>query len=163
MNTTFARQTVSDRFWSKVNKTTSCWIWTGSKQLHRKYDAGYGYFSTAAKVVYAHRYSWELHFKSIPKGICVLHKCDNTLCVNPSHLFLGTHLDNSKDKYAKKREARGETHGLAKLTEADVLRIRAAHAARKGRCYGATMFAKEFGVDRLTINSIVMRKTWTHI
>ena len=88
---------MEDRFFSKVKKTNSCWEWQGAKRL------GYGVFKVDGKTKGAHRQSWELHKGVIPKGLLVLHKCDNRGCVNPSHLFLGSHSDNMKDVQMKGR------------------------------------------------------------
>ena len=103
------KESDKERFWSKVNKNASgCWLWIGSMA-----DSGYGAFSFARKTHGAHRASWMLHFGSIPYGLCVLHNCpdgDNPLCVNPGHLWLGTHQDNSDDMIAKGRSSCSEAH-----------------------------------------------------
>lgn len=92
-------RSVSDRFWRKVLKTPDCWAWSGAKQRR-----GYGCMETTKGVNRsAHRVSWELHFGEIPKGMCVLHKCDNPECTRPDHLFLGTLKDNTKDMISKGR------------------------------------------------------------
>ena len=94
-------RTFEERFFDKVHKTSSCWIWTGSK--NRK---GYGQMSfgrRGTKPVQAHRASWCIHFVYLPKGLWVLHRCDNPSCVNPRHLFLGTAQDNTDDMFRKGR------------------------------------------------------------
>lgn len=86
----------NERFFEKVNKTSECWLWTGYI-----YPSGYGNFSIKNKHIYAHRYSYELHFGEIPKvngeTLFVLHKCRSKNCVNPEHLYAGTQLENIRD------------------------------------------------------------------
>src|SRR5262245_56294238 len=88
---------VKRRFWSKVQKTETCWLWTGAK------TRGYGAINIDHHAVLAHRVSYELHIGPIPDGLYVLHRCDVHACVRPDHLFLGTHLDNIQDMVLKKR------------------------------------------------------------
>jgi len=101
--------TTEQRFWNKVNKTDTCWLWTASKR-----NKGYGAFSYTrdGKMIQdrAHRYSWEIHKGSIPEGLFVLHSCDVPACVNPSHLFLGNNQENVDDMMNKGRHVSGGTY-----------------------------------------------------
>lgn len=119
-------RSLKDRFWAKVKKTKSCWVWTGYCAPN-----GYGKINlcdTRQKVVAAHRLSWEwANGKDIPNGLYILHSCDNPPCVNPKHLFLGTQQDNVKDR---ERKGRGNQpinlqNGKAKHSNETVLAIRA--------------------------------------
>lgn len=97
-----------ERFWMCVNKTATCWLWTGYLEL------GYGRFRTGkGKRMNAHRFSYQLHKGSIPPGLLVCHKCDTPACVNPDHLFLGTPQANVDDMHRKNRWKRPRNHFLA--------------------------------------------------
>lgn len=143
-----------ERFWSKVEKTETCWEWTASTS-----HGGYGFIGIGrkGKVRYAHRYSWIIHFGKIPKGLLVLHKCDNPPCVNPNHLFLGTQKDNMIDAVLKKRIATGEKNGRSKLTENKVDAIRKMYAAGN---ITMDVLSRLFGVNRQSIGHVINNKTW---
>jgi hypothetical protein len=149
------KRAVVDRFNEKVNWSSGpCWEWMGSRDRR----SGYGQISVAGKVLKAHRVSWELHRGPVPGSLCVLHACDNPRCVRPSHLFLGTQLENIADREAKgrNRPLQGSDNGYSKLTEADVRTIRASRATQEALAY-------LYGVAQTTISSIRRRKTWRHV
>ncbi len=138
------------KFYQEDSKT-GCWNWIGSKNTD-----GYGNFRVGSKIVGAHRLSYELLVGPIPKDICVLHICDNPSCVNPDHLWLGTHADNSADKVAKNRQEKGEDRKDAKLTEDQILLIR-----RDNRIH--SKIAEEYGIDQSTVSRIRSREDWRHV
>ena len=107
----------------------------------------------AGKYTATSRAVWEECFGPIPKGLFVLHKCDNPKCVNPEHLFLGTQKDNMEDKTRKGRQARGTRHGMAKLGESQVLAIRKSRGS-------ATAIAVQFGVSATHVGRIRSGRSW---
>lgn len=147
--------TPTERFWAKVatKGPGDCWLWTASTST-----SGYGHIGVAGRLRQAHRFSWELHRGVIPAKMYILHRCDTPACVNPAHLFMGTHAENMADRNRKGRAAhnRGEQHGCAKLTEAQVLAIRDSTQTQK------TLAAK-YGVSISTISLILKRDVWTHL
>jgi hypothetical protein len=145
-----------DRFWQKVEKTDGCWNWTAGTS-----EKGYGLFSVNNRNQRAHRVSYAMANGPIPDGMQVLHDCDNPRCVNPKHLFLGTNADNMADKVAKGRQAhfcpgRGESAPNARLTESQVLAIRASSGTHRE-------VAEKFGMSRKQIEDIRARRSWMHI
>lgn len=176
------------RFLTHVEKTEGeCWLWQAGKDA-----GGYGLFSLGSRktkrvAVKAHRFSYEMHIGPIPPGegyhgTCVLHKCDVRNCVNPAHLFLGTHQDNMDDMRTKGRGVfdaprkvytgdehwtrqpgadllRGEAHGRAKLTEAKVADIREAHAEGMS----ISLLARIYKVSRPCIKCVLNGRTWGHV
>ena len=150
------------RFWAKVRKTSKCWEWTGA--MKRKHDPlhRYGKMYIRQKDCLAHRISWQLNRGPIPKGMSVLHKCDNPPCVRPSHLWIGTMAQNCTDRAKKGRNNHvcGENHTWSKLKESDILKIR--------KLYSSGLFTHEaiaakYSVHRRTIGNIVNRLIWKHI
>lgn len=143
------------RFWSKVQITDlfSCWTWVACRNKD-----GYGIMQINNKSTLAHRTAWELCNGPIPARTCVLHKCDNRSCINPSHLFLGSQQDNITDMMNKGRHvaSKGEHSGVSKLTEKDVLAIR---SLKQQRITNESIAAK-FGISQSTVYKIASRATW---
>ena len=99
---------INIRFWSKVDKSGECWVWTAGRTA-----AGYGMFhSNTSRAHLAHRYAFELANGPIPTGMHVRHTCDNPPCVRIDHLVIGTHADNMRDMSERKRAATGDRHGM---------------------------------------------------
>jgi hypothetical protein len=169
------------RFWSRVDANRSeivsphvdspCWVWTAGKTT-----SGYGTLAVGESHILTHRASWLLNHGPIPDGLFVLHRCDNRACVRPDHLFLGTHLDNARDKEAKgrggqlrgaanpsskrpERLPRGEAHARSKLTTDSVLAIRARRASGEA----IAVLAGEYGVNHTTIRKVLAGKLWAHV
>jgi hypothetical protein len=152
----YKRPSAEERFWAKVKKTLfGCWEWQGGC------TTGYGAFWLGSNNIGAHIFSWVLKYGPIPEGLCVLHKCDNKRCVRPSHLFLGTNADNTKDMMQKGRGRFpvGEQHGQAKLTEASVLEAR--RLAKMGISLSA--IARKYKVHPTTMWWAVKGVTWKHV
>lgn len=146
------------RFWRRVQKTDSCWVWTGCLNNH-----GYGEFWAGPEQGYqfTHRFSWLLHFGPIPKDLKVLHHCDNPPCIRPDHLFLGTMLDNARDSISKGRYHhfggfKGEEHPRAKLTYERVAFIRSSNLS-------LAALSVMFGVARQVIWNAKKGNTWKSI
>lgn len=191
---------IHERFWEKVERgePDECWLWRAG--THGKY----GRFTAWGQSLGAHCVAWIITNGEIPKGLFVCHTCDTPLCCNPRHLWLGTTQQNTADRDAKQRTARGErsgrytkpertargdrhgarlhpdsltrgdehwTHkyptqvkqgaenGNAKLTEADVIAIRAACRGRGLR----RAVAERYGVSIHTVSAIVRRNIWKHL
>lgn len=171
------------RFWRKVQRCEHgemcpdcCWLWTGTKTR-----GGYGNVGIRQDgrpvTMRAHRLSWILTHGEIPAGMLALHNCptgDNPACVNPAHLWIGTHLENQQDSIAKGRKAVGERHGLrlhpeaaargeaitsTRLTREQVSDIRylAAHGMSQ------LLLGRLYAVSSSTIGKIERGETWAHL
>ncbi len=188
---TLSQQQRIEKFWSYVDKSNgdnACWIWTGLKN-----EDGYGRTSWERKHWKCHRVAYLITFGEIPKGMQVLHHCDNPACVNPSHLWLGTHTDNMRDMVSKGRKfrhyppgthwtqrepeklARGDKSG-SRLHPERLVRGENHHRSkltnqdvieirRRYALEGASYseLSSMFDVEKGTIARIVKRKNWTHI
>lgn len=154
-------QSFEKRFWSHVDKTQTCWLWTGPQN-----GKGYGVVKDLNRVQhYVHRISWILANGEIPEKLHVLHQCDVCNCVRPSHLFLGTPQTNHQDMKNKNRQyenyahnpPRGSKHRRVVLTENEVRQIRKSFAA------GETLskLAKKFQVSHSCASHIVHRRSWS--
>ena len=158
------RGSEADRFWSKVQKSRGCWEWIGSRT-----KKNYGQFrkqkvpGRKKKNVQAHRWAYANTIGPIPKGLFVCHHCDNPPCVNPKHLFLGTHRDNMLDMRKKGRGNKffgGGGFRFSKLTKANVVKIRRLYVPKK---FGHDRTAKMFGVHPTTVGLAIRRITWKDI
>src|ERR1700723_862215 len=146
-------------FLDKIDRTGNCWIWTAS--VH---TAGYGSFAFRGKRWKSHRISYTLFVGEIPEEMHVLHRCDNKLCCNPFHLFLGTHLDNMRDAAAKLILPHGSAHCHAKLNESQVAEIRRRYIkGARWRRGNKLALQQEFGIGPTAIVAIVGHKSWKHV
>lgn len=149
---------VEDRFWAKVQKTDKCWLWTGF--LSKKGYGSIGLGGRGTKRVFAHRFSYELHKGAIPDGLVVMHSCDNPRCVNPDHLSVGTHKDNTQDMVVKGRarsgSMRGETNPRALLNEEQIRYVRSSKATHAA-------LARELDVSAVLIGKIRRYESWRHV
>lgn len=144
--------TLEQRFWSKVKKTKTCWLWLGGLS-----PRGYGKFWNNGDMR-AHRQSWILTHGVIPTGSIICHTCDNPTCVNPQHLFLGTVESNNKDCAIKGRTARGAKNGAHKLTDDEVLALRA-----NEQDLTIVQLALVYGISGTMVKHIRARRFWAHI
>lgn len=141
-----------ERVLSRTEFTDGCWNWTGYKC-----ERGYGILGVDRTPTKTHRISYEAHVGPIPAGMYVLHRCDNRLCLNPAHLFLGTHKDNMRDMVQKRRSASGERNGNAiSLAQAAELK-----ALIESRVKSQKAISEETGISQSTLTSIKLGKHWS--
>lgn len=135
-----------DRFWSRImpEPNSGCWLWLGPIT-----SAGYGNCGPSST---AHRRSYQLAYGAIPPGLFVCHRCDNRLCVNPEHLFLGTHHDNIADMVAKGRAP----NGTYRLAPEEIRAIRSATGSQ-------SVVARQFGIDPSLVSRIRRREVWASV
>lgn len=135
--------------------TDECWPWLAMTR------GGYGMLSVGGKMIGAHRFSYEYFVGLIPEGLDCLHRCDNPTCVNPGHLFVGTHKENMDDCHQKgrRRALKGEEHHNARLSEKDVKKIRELYP----RVLSFVVLSSRFKVTPEQISNVVHRRAWQHI
>lgn len=159
----------------KSGAEDECWLWSGYRMKN-----GYGLVGVRKGRTYlAHRLAWFFHHGADPGPQLVLHRCDVRNCCNPKHLWLGTYADNNQDRARKGRsfstlhpekthfvlhpedaaKLKGKDHGMAKLSEADVLDIR----SRKPYFGMLADLGREFGVTYVTIGAILRGEIWRHL
>ena len=152
-----------ESFWAKmdIRGPDDCWNWTACKTT-----TGYGMLGHRGDGKHrwrAHRMAYFLTHGKIPKGMCVLHRCDNRLCCNPKHLWLGTYKDNARDMWAKGRaytpRPQGEEHGMHKLRESDVIKMHAEHQ----RGIPAFRLAKTFHISHAHACRILSYGAWSYL
>jgi hypothetical protein len=156
------------RFWKYVDSEgdEGCWNWKGGKT-----SKGYGRFHLHGRSRYAHRVSWVIfNNRQIPENMEICHACDNPACVNPGHLWLGTHSENIQDSFDKGRvpaAPRGEQTGNNVLTNEHVKEIKASVKLREFKRGEKTPFyqflADKYRVSFRTIENIVYGVTWSHV
>lgn len=164
---------ILERFLEKVRKTDGCWFWEGLKN-----KKGYGRFGVPKArghgMELAHRFAWTLFIGAIPKGLCILHGCDNPACVRPGpgHLFLGTRAENNADARAKGRAKYVAWQYLRPEDRARGERVAKVMTDEKVRCLrneyalGGTSFVKlglKYGIGHTTVENIVKRRKWAHV
>jgi hypothetical protein len=148
-----------ERFHKNVypEPNTGCWLWGGTPGKHSRY----GSISIKGRDTPAHIFSYVLHKGEIPKGLCVCHTCDIGFCVNPDHLFLGTHQDNMLDKLKKGRQPKGSEIKSSKLNEEQVIDLRKRYRSNSG--FNQSEEALKIGCHSSTISRVVRGKKWKHL
>lgn len=153
-----------ERHASKIdfNGAGGCWLWTAGRD-----GKGYGHVKVRGKVRRAHRESYETERgPGSADGMVVRHRCDTPACVNPGHLEIGTQADNMRDRDERGRHrcvaSKGSANGSSKLTEADIVAIRAEYVPHS-REHGTRALGRRFGVDHSVVSQIVNREAWRHV
>jgi hypothetical protein len=153
-----SRATVAARFWRHVcpEPNSGCWLWDGVVN-HR----GYALMSADNKLKKASHIALRLVGRALDVGQIACHRCDMPACVNPDHIYAGTHATNAADRQNRGRgiQPKGSLSPVAKLTEQDVMRMRAAY--RAGRSQGS--LAREYGLNQGTVSNICRGLRWAHV
>lgn len=147
------------RFWKfvKIAGEDECWIWQGARDDKNRY----GQLWVSKKITpKAHQVAFCLFNGDIDPSLQILHSCDNPPCVNPKHLSQGTAQDNSTDAVNKGRIKHGEDHGRARVTEAQVIDIRASY---KPRVVTAKALAEKYSLPFHIVRKIIWRETWRYL
>lgn len=148
-----------ETIWLRIDRRgdEDCWEWIAGKDAQ-----GYGVCKFMGRPVKAHRLVYSFYRGTIPDGMVCCHKCDNRSCVNPNHIFLGTHEENMADRNKKGRQCKGSDTPFSKLTEEKVIKLR--KRWKKGsHKHGASQMARELGLDAQTVLKAVKGKNWKHV
>jgi hypothetical protein len=147
-------KTIAERFMEHVNKTPSCWIWTASTDRD-----GYGHMWVDGKLIPTHRLAYLLFVGDIQNNFYVLHSCDNPICVNPNHLFLGSQTDNMQDMIKKNRipPRSGENNGRSKITQKQAVEIKEKYSTGK---FTQAQLSDEYGISKSAIAYITRCEHW---
>lgn len=151
------RTSLETYFNSRIGEPTEtgCILWLSSVDLN-----GYGQIRKDWLRMQAHRLAWILVNGPIKNNLKVCHHCDNPLCVNVAHLFLGTQRQNMEDKVKKGRQSKGQNHYAAKLTDIQIKEILIKYASGIPT---QRMLSEEYGVCQSIISEIISRKRWRHV
>ena len=148
-----------ERFTDRIHEMPycGCHLWDGYTK-----PTGYGRVQWKGRMWLLHRLAWTLTHGPVPDNVCVCHRCDVRSCVNPDHLFLGTHAENMADMKSKGRAkgTRGEDNKMSKLTSAQVLDVRRRYAGG-GVTY--SQLGRELGVHKTLIGYVVRKEIWRHL
>lgn len=153
---------IQERFHRRYDfSMVGCWNWTASATKNGYGNIGW-MFNGVRNNILAHRMSYELYNGSIPPELVIRHTCDNTRCVNPNHLILGTYSENQTDMFDRWRDNKvyGIKQGQAKLTEQQVIDIRSKYIPN---VYSMDKLANEYGVRQSTISLIIREISWKHL
>ena len=166
--------TLEERFWCRVNKTDTCWLWTGAVGA-KKFHGGYGVIDWKGKSRQATHVSWFLEYGRVPQKL-ICHTCDTPLCVRPAHLFEGSYKDNAQDSIKKGRWQSGERHWChrnkakflqvrrsARCTKLTALQVAYIKWQYRNQKVSQQKLANEYNVCQQSILLILQNKNWRGI